>query len=433
VVVTAGTLVASVTAFLVGLLWPGGHEPAGPLDFQGFAHVGQLAFDDTSATTLAAVQGERGYAAWEQSGNLRVVAFDVTTGAEHWRQTVSGAPRWGRLIASPHVLLVLAHETDPSVSRKLFVRDPRTGAERWDIDVHGGDHLFFNDRTLGWFDRRGQALRGFELVTGEQRWSHPVDGTAHATEVTTVAELARPTGPSGVADPLGADHRIVLVTPDRTVRVIEGYDGGVLTERHNVAGPNDLLLPYEDRLFVAAQERGYRVESYNLTDLAEPPRAIYTASDLERIPDELAPCGTDRICVLDTLAFDQETAVVSAVDVVDGGALWQQEVPAAQRLLPVGDWLAVATTVDFADHVVILDEQGEPRHNQAGEAVRLNDGNLLLVDAEWDNAAGFPVAQGEGTPLGPVPEVEPLSCAWNERQLVCAGPDAVDIWRFAGD
>lgn len=432
IAVAAATMVGSVAAFTIGLLWPvdRGHTPAGPLTFHGFLPIGQIDYGEPSSTAFTTVQGDRAYVGWEQDGNLRVSAFDLTDAAVRWQTTVSGAPRWGRLIASPHVLLVLAHEIDSAVARTLFARDPDTGDERWEIEVRGDDRLFFTDRVLGWLDRSGGALRGIDLVTGEQRWSHEFEGAASVLEVSTQAALAQPTDRAGQAHPLGADPRLVLVTADRTVKVIDGHDGSVISERANVAQPRDLVLAFEDHLYVVGEQPGYRVESYNLSDLAEPPRTIYSAAELDRSPRALEPCGSGRVCVLDTLPFVDEATAAVAIN-VDGTVAWQQQVPGGQGLLPVGDWLAVPTRVNFESHVVALDHAGEIRHTQPGVPARLNDGNFIVLDPQLRGATGYAVAMAQATALGPLLATTADQCAWSDRHIVCVGREAAHIWRFA--
>lgn len=443
VAVAVATAVASVTAFAVVLLWPDGsrHVAAGPLEFHGFAAVTGLPFDQQSRTTLTAVHGDQGYAAWEQNGNLQVISFDVATGEQRWRQQVTGAAQWGRLLATPDALLVLAHAASSEEPRTMFVRDAETGDERWRAEVTGADRLFFSEQTMGWLDQAGGALRGLNWETGTEEWSHAFDGSAQAVGVTTPAGLARPTDPRGdsLSPVNGGDDRIVLVTSDQRMRVFDGTDGRTIDERGNVADPTDLLLlAYEDQLFLAKDERGYRVESYNLTNLADPPRIVYTSpSAEERHPDALEPCGAERICLLDTIAFDDQSLEAAAVDVADGGELWRTAVPGAERLIPVGEWLVVNRSVDFDPVATVLTGAGEDWRTEPGAGVRLNDGNLLLFSAELESgevrAAGVAIEVGQPIELGRLPAVEPDGCTWNDRHILCAGREAAEIWRFAAD
>lgn len=322
VAVAAATAMASVISFAAVLLWPGsGPGSDGPLDFRRFSSVARIEFAGPSRTTLTTVLGDRGYAASEQGGNLQLVAFDVATGDPSWEQTVTGAAQWSRILATPDGLLVLAYQPDPTTKRRMFVLDLDTGQERWHQDVRGDDQLFFLPATLGWLDRDGGELRGLDPATGGDRWRVDLpEGEPTVLPVTTDAELGRSTDRHGDPSPGFGDNRIVVVAPDRSVQVIDGDDGRTLSERDNIAGPDDLVLAYRGRLFVALAEPGYRLDSYDLAALSDVHRAHYEAPDADRYPEELAPCG-GRVCLLETVSFDRETTELVAVDAVDGGTL----------------------------------------------------------------------------------------------------------------
>lgn len=433
VAVAVATAIGSVASFLLGLLWPSGtgHTPAGPLSFHGFLHIGQVVPEQPSALALVTVQGGQAYVGWRRNGELALWAVDVATGTVRWRDTMRGASGWSQLIASPQVLLVLAEEFDPDKPRPLYARDPDTGEARWEIEVHGRDQLFLTERVLGWLDNDGETFRGIDLVSGEVRWSHRFDGAATAVQVVSPESLAQPTDRDGRAMSGMDDPRLVLVRPDRTVLVIDGDSGAVISQQVNVASPRDLLLGYRGHLFVVQNQPGYRLESYNLADLTEPPRTIHRGADPDRLPRTLAPCGTDRVCVVDYQLLDNQSTLVTAVEITDGRPRWQQQVPAAYDLLPVGDWVAVVTAVTFPPQVVVLDDTGAQRHALPGVPARLNDGNLIIFSHDLQPTIGLAVGVEQPVELGRLPGNTIRDCAWNDRYLVCVGVDAAGIWRFA--
>ncbi|MGH3683059.1 MAG: PQQ-binding-like beta-propeller repeat protein, partial [Natronosporangium sp.] len=443
VAVAAATAVASVVSFAAVLLWPGaGPDPHDPLDFRRFSSVARIDFAGASRTTLTTVLADRGYAASEQGGDLHVVAFDVATGAPSWEETVTGAAQWSRILAIPDGLLVLAHQPDPATRRRMFVLDRDTGDERWHQDVRGDDQLFFLRTTLGWLDRDGGELRGLDPATGGERWRVDLpDGEPTVLPVITDADLARPTDLRGDPSPGFGDSRIVVVAPDRSVRVIDGEGGGTVSERDNIAGPDDLVLAYRGRLFVALAESGYRLDSYDLAALSDIHRAHYAAPDADRYPEELAPCG-GRVCLLETVSFDRETTELVAVDADGGGTLWRAPAPGAEQLLGVGQWVAATASVEFDPSVVVYDGAGAPVLDQEGTAVRLNGSNLLVlagigsVAGGGVSVAGVAIEGWDGDPfdLGRLPEeVLAQQCAWNERHLVCPDRLGAEIWRFAAE
>jgi len=443
IAVAAATAVASVVAFGTALLWPGGPDgPTDPLAFHRFVSVARIDFDQESRASYTAVLGERGYAAWEQDGDLRVVAFDVTTGQRAWAETVSGADRWSRIYAAPGGLLIFPYQPDSTAQRRMFVLDPATGEERWHADVRGDDHLFLLDGTLTWLDRAAGVLRGLDPASGDERWRQelPEEGDPTAVPVLTEADLTRPADLSGNPSPGEGDHRIVVVFPDRSARVFDSRDGKLLSQGSNIADPDDRLLAYRDRLFVAPAALGYQLTSYELAELDSVPRAHYAAPDAQRYPELLEPCGSGRVCLLENVSFDRQTTELVAVDAVDGGALWRAPAPGAEHVLGVGQWVAVAADVNFQPSVVLYGGDGAPVLERAGLVVRLDGGNLLLLAGIGAFAAvgvaGMATGGGAAEPvdLGQLPaETLAEQCSWNQHYLVCPDRTGADIWQFAGD
>lgn len=444
IAVAAATAVASVTAFAAVLFWPaGGGDGDDPLAFHPFVSVGRLDVDDPSRSGLTSVLGDRGYAAWDQDGDLRVVAFDIDSGTvtEQWDETVTGAPRWSWILAVPDGLLVTAYEPDLAERRRMFKLDAQTGEEQWHEDVRGDDRLYLIDGTLAWLSRDRHELRGLDLAEGRERWrlDFPEEAMPAVLPVLSEAELDRPADRRGVPGPGTGDSRLVLVHPDRSAQVIDGSSGRVLSEGGNVADPDDLLLGYQDRLFVAPEERGYQLVSYRLEELARVPQTHYVPPDEERHPEELAPCGAGRVCLLENVSFDRATTEVVTVDAAGGGQLWRAPAPEAEQLLGVGQWVVAVTDPGFDPSIVVYDGGGALAWQGSGLAVRLNQGNLLVL-TELGSGGGVRVAgvaiegwDGEPANVGRLPaEVLGEACSWNERFLVCPDRGGAEIRQFAG-
>jgi outer membrane protein assembly factor BamB len=444
VAVGAATSVLAVVSFFTVLLWPGGggdEEATGPLEFQRFGgSVARISFDQPSHTTLTSVEGDNGYTAWEQGGDLHVIAFEVSTGAERWRQTVSGASQWSRLIAAPGAVLVLAQESEDTEPRRMVVLDAATGDQRWHEDVRGDDLIFFLEGALGWLDHEGRALRGLDLASGAQRWQHefPTEEDSYAVAVLTAADLARPSNLAGEPGAGIGDHRIVMVNGDRSVWVVDGKTGQILTRGSNLASPDDRLLGYGERLFVAPNEVDYQLVSHDLTELAGVPRIHYTPPDQDRYPLMLEPCGGTRVCVLESDQFDTAQTEVVAVNAVDGGQIWRASAPDAERLLGVGDWAVTAASLTYEPTVLAFDGTGRTAVESTGLPVRLNDANLLIVTTaggyeEYLRGVGVAIGNnGEQFEMGQLPEgFDQEQCSWNERYLVCPDRAGAEIWRFA--
>ena len=438
--VAVATAVASVITFATVLLWPAGPDPpAAPLAFHRFSSVGRIEFDQPARTAFTAVLDRRGYAAWEREGELRVVAFDLTTGEPSWEQAVTGAARWSRIYPVPDGLLVFAYQPDPTARRRMLLLDHAAGQPRWHRDVRGDDHLFLVGGTLTWLDRDGGALRGLDPASGDERWRQelPEDGEPTVVPVLTGGDLGRPADLAGNPTPGENDHRVVLVHPDRSARVVDARDGRTLTEGTNVADPDDRLLAYRDRLFVAPAAAGYQLVSFDLAELTRVPRTHYAAPDTQRYPELLEPCGDRRVCLLESVSFNRQTIELVVVDAVDGGALWRAPSPGAEHVLGVGSWVAVAAGVTFEPSVVLYAADGARVLERGGLVVRLDAGNLLVLGGIGSitggvSVAGIAIEDGEAVDLGRLPEeVFAEQCAWSRRYLVCPDPAGAEIWRFA--
>lgn len=445
VAVAAVTAVLAMASFFTVLLWPGGGggaDPSGPLTFQRFGgSVARIDFGQPSSTTLTSVEGDNGYTAYESGGNLHAIAFDVTTGEERWRQQVSGAPRWSRVIAVPGALLVLALAENDTAPRRMYVLDAETGAQRWSVDVRGDDVLFFLENVLGLLDHEDRALRGFDLTTGVEQWRHgfPDDEDSHAVAVLTAADMARPS--NLVGEPVAGigDPRIVMVNGDQSVWLVDGDSGDILGRADGLADPDDPVLAYEDQLFVAPNEVDYQLVSYELAALSSLPDVRYRPTARDRYPLSLQPCGSDRICVLESDQFDDEqTEVVALGTAADGGGqIWRAEAPEAERLLGVGNWAVTTASVGFQPTVRAFDATGNVALESSGLPVRLNEANFLVLTTaggyeEYLRAMGVPLADGEPFEMGQLPEgFNQEQCSWNEQYLICPDRTGTDIWRFA--
>ena len=372
--------------------------------------------------------------AWEQASQLRIRAFHLASGERQW-QVALDSPSWSRLIAVPGLLLVVGEGQSVSDPRRLLALRSVDGQSAWERTVRGDDALVFGEQFLAWLSRAEPALLGLSPATGEEMWRQNLaSADARLGGVLTEAVGLLPTGPGSTGG--HHDHRLVLVTSEAVVRVLDGRDGRVLSERAGVVTPSELILAYRDRLYVARDEAGYEVVSYQLNELTAPPVIHYRSTDPKRWPDSLVACGPGRLCLVDTYMFDSASREVVVVAPDGGGEVWRQAVPYAEVLLPVGDWLAVISD-DLAGHTLtVWNGQGELVLARNAVATRLNYGNLLIIegplyDPEKVRVAGLATAVGEPVNLGRAPLSIGPDCAWNEKYLLCAGRDAAEVWQFA--
>jgi hypothetical protein len=163
---------------------------------------------------------------------------------------------------------------------------------------------------------------------------------------------------------------------------------------------------------------------------------VYRAADADRSLGQLAPCGEDRVCVLDSRS-GSETVELAAVQ-VDGGQLWRRPARDADSILPVGDRVLVATDSPDA-RWTLRDSDGGELLSRDGTAVRVDDGNLLSFAGTFSTSstdlslAGVGALSGSATELGPLPQTRGETCSWNRSVIACMADEQFVLWRYAED
>lgn len=436
VALAAATAVLSIASFTVVLLWPSGAgpetlEPSEPLGFHAFESVARFEFDQSSRTSFTRTDGERWYAGWEQGGDLRLFAGDLASGAERWRQRITGSPQWRSIFPIPGAVIVVG--ADSSGPTRMHILDAGGGAELWRESVTGEDWVTATDQVLVWYSDEAGALRGMNIATGAEVWSQEVSSTASAIWNLTDTELALPSDTGGFIHASGSDHRLVVVEDDSSAYTLDVRTGQVLNQAPNVAETSDDTMVYGGRLYVASDERGYQLLSYDIDDLTGLPQTHYRAGTEQRL-DVLEPCGPARVCLLEYESSSSTETELVVVDTVDGGELWRQPVPDAGTVLPVGTWVLVTGQ---SRPVVGFDPNGTEVLNRPGVAARIDSGNLLvfadsLGSSEQDvSVAGVAVEGERPVELGQLTDVVGEQCAWSGVYITCPDQDGASVWRYA--
>jgi hypothetical protein len=253
---------------------------------------------------------------------------------------------------------------------------------------------------------------------------------------TTPADLAGPADGDGVAfapDP-GDDTRVVLIGADRSAQVFDAASGDTVTERANVAEPDDLILAHDGRLFVGSAQNGYQIVRYDLGKLGQP-AIVYAAADSARQLKTLSPCGTGRLCLIDAKGYDKKTAEVVAVDAAGDGELWRTATSEAQTLVPIGTSVLVGRSTSPVS-VRLLGAGGAVGWDRNGSAARVNAANLLAFAKPLpDNAADVSVVGqhlgDELVQLGPMTGAVTSTCTWSTSIMACAADEGFVLRRFA--
>ncbi|WP_455565592.1 outer membrane protein assembly factor BamB family protein [Micromonospora purpureochromogenes] len=374
-----------------------------------------------------------------------MVAVDAGSGDELWRKaTPVGAQRWTGIRALPGGVAVLADASGDSTPRDLLVLDAGSGDQRWRLSVHGDDDLHYTRDTVVWVDRTSDRLVGLRMRDGHEEWRQDSPRDEYGNSRTRVVRVgtAEALGGAGfvtgapTAPWLGTGGRLVQVSADRSVRVIDMDSGEVLRSRPNVADVDDLVVAHADRVYVTEDERGYRLLGYDLASLGEPD-VLYTAPDDGRRPQSLVACGEHRACLLEVP--DGETARTEVVAATEGKGSRHWPAPEADGLVPVGEHLlARRDSPQYA--VTLFDADGRAvLADRDGVAVRLDAGNVLLFaeppsTAEDDRSlAGLAVGGKSPFEMGELKDVRSESCSWNASVIACGREKDFVLYRFVGD
>ncbi|MER7996637.1 Hsp70 family protein [Micromonospora chalcea] len=438
----AGLVVVAVAASV--LLWVfRDRHPA--LDFHTAELVRTVAAGDTRPGQMfTATLGERAYLARSlPDDHLHVTAVEAATGRTVWeKRTDAATQRWAGIRALPDGLLVLGDATGSGTPRVLAVLDGDSGEQRWQTDVGRDDALFFGADTLVRVDRAGERLVGLRLDDGRQRWERRNPRTEYGdarTKVLPVGTGAALDGPgdaegSPLAPWAGKADRLVQVGADRSVRVLDLRSGKVLKDRGNVAGLDDPMAARDDRLYVAEDDRGLRLLSYDLGSLGTP-GVLYEAPEQGGRVKDLVTCGERRVCLLETPAGGADgTRVVAATE---GEGTRQWPAPRAESLVPVGEHVLAVQGSPDAVTLFAPDGTAKVLRDRDGFAVRLDAGNLLIFSEapsayEDDRVLAGTAVDGKPVEMGQLKQIRSESCSWNTEMLVCGAEKEFRLYRFAG-
>lgn len=393
-----------------------------------------------------AVLGDRAYLGYPlPDDRLEVVAVDAGTGDELWRRATDvTADDWDALIALPGAVAVLADAPGDSTPRPLAVLDGRSGAQRWQRSVRGDDDVFFADDAAVLVDRAAGRLVGLRLRDGHETWTKPSPADQYGGVRTVVRPVGTDEAAGGPAfldgtprDPwTGKGRRLVQVGADRSVRLLDMASGAVLRQWGSVADLDDLVVAHEDRLYVAANDTGYQLLSYDLGSDAEPV-VLFRSGDDEYRPKELVACGERRACLVQVPGGQAERTEVVAATEGERAIRWSA--PGVTGVIPLGERL-LAQREYPKPAVTLFDAAGKPvLRDRGGVAARLDAGNLLVFatapSTVADNRvlAGVWAGSGAVDELGELQEVRSASCSWNTRVIACGADRDFVLYRFADE
>ncbi|MGI5213026.1 Hsp70 family protein [Plantactinospora sp. CA-290183] len=439
-------LVGVVTAAVLYLT----RDPYPALDFQDFAEIGRVTAREKDPTSLfTATAGDRAYVAYQRDDQRLDIAVLKPGSATvlRWITTESGSEHWAGITALPDALIVRAHAVSSSTPREISAYDPDDGRKLWGRVTDGNDDVRYFERHVVLLDKSADTVVGIDVRSGAE-WVAPspkgeYDSDSAIHPVRTAVGLGGPADPDGEPTVLAGedDPRLVEVGADGSIRVLDVATGKELRRsRPKVAGTGDLVLAYQDQVFVAAATSGYGLLRFDLARLGEATN-LYTAPDKTRRPSDLQPCGEQQVCLLETASSNGDTTQLVAVR-TDGGAgngqaEWRRDVPQAQRLLPVGENVVVGGSTPRS-LIRLFTVDGAARLTRDGVGVRVDGGNLLVFDGALStysddaSVAGVVAGSGQLDELGQLKGVHSARCSWNSALIVCPAGSEFVLARFAG-
>ena len=406
------------------------------LAFQPFEEIGRVkTTDEGSALFGTEITGDRAYLAYErEDGRLEVIAVKASTAEVLWRErTDSTSDQWRGILGAQHnAVAVLASESREADLRDLIVLDPTNGRKLWSRGVRGDDSILFFEQVVVLVDRTAGQLIGLNVRTGQQKWSLPNPKDEDGTTGTAVYRVSTAEGLAGPGTRWGnprdqyrgEEQRIVQIGADRSARVIDSRTGSVLRSSRSVADLDDHVVAHDGRLYVAPNDYGYRLVTYDLDTMGEP-KSLYTADDKQRRVEALEPCGQDRVCLLERANADAKTTELVAVSADENVSTWRKSAPAAESIVSIGEHTLIRTSGSEYQSTV-FDPDGTQLLARKGNGVRVDGGNLLLFDEDPSDyptdvgVAGIPLNSKKRIELGRLSGVRSSSCSWNTAVIVCA-------------
>ncbi|MEV6629936.1 Hsp70 family protein [Actinoplanes sp. NPDC051470] len=444
---SALVVVVGVGAALAWAFWPGYRA----IDFQPLGRTPAVTLDAatvfSSNLTDSVIVGNRVYYATENDdGTLGVVAAEADTGKQLWAGTEAGvATGWEQIVGLPDGVAAITEVDSGSDQRRLVVLDGGSGKVRWQHTMARADSVRFSGPNAVFTDSAGKRLVAMRRSDGGKSWELPDPASDSSTVPVLYSSLtpddlsgpARPSGSAFAAD-LDDDTRLLQVFADRSARVVDAEDGGVVVAPKAGIADTDGLISVTNNRVVAVETTGttQRVLAFDLSTL-DSPKVLGQAAAGAKIT-ALASCGAEQVCWIESLAYDGKENKVAGVRVADGAKTWRVTLPGAESIVPVGDNALVTQKDSSATKVTFIDAAaGKVRWSADGAAGRLDGGNVLLFSRTLSTTPEDPSLAGrhlgdDPVQLGPMSGVRTASCSWNTEVIACVADKNLTWQRFAG-
>jgi molecular chaperone HscA len=393
---------------------------------------------------VTATVGNRTYYGWTANGKFHLGAMDLAKGENVWGpiDIDNKATSWTLSALPDRVVAISAPSGDPG-ALYVFGND---GKQHFQVPMGGQDSAYFFKDNLVLYQDQTRQMLGLDWADGHKKWTrdNPKSGSYNDTSLageSTLGDFAGPGAPSGrplfYAD--GDSQRIVQTGADKKLYLVDGTNGKTIRQWNAVDSSSVKYFASEGKYYIG-WGTPYQIQAYDL-DKQDEPQTIFSSPDSKRSLVTIAPCGTDRVCALDETSDNTSTEVV-AFDVKSHKQLWRKPAGGTDTLVSLGDQV-LATTTQSSSSVASFLYSADGKKQLLGAddqktiGVRVNAHSLLFVSGGLGSTSsgdlslvGVTTQDGKRTALGPLQGVVGSSCSWNEKDVVCATADKIQVWHF---
>ncbi|GAA3204267.1 PQQ-binding-like beta-propeller repeat protein [Dactylosporangium siamense] len=388
-----------------------------PYAFDRLSRIGVVTFPDAvdDASIRAFLDSSRafvGYPATDGHFHLHAVDVDDPAAAPMWTNTSFTA------VESFHFArgsVVVTGLPDQAGHRTITLLNASNGVPFISFDVTDDDRW----ELVGKYFVRYRSAEHRLVITdvGTQKEIATLDqpGGPHSFWLTdNWSHQQVPTSTNGAAldEPLTVDPHLVRAVAGGGLEVLSLSSGKPDATAPGIAGPQDLVYPYAEQVFVATPGPGYRIRAYDRMKLSKA-QWTWASPDQQAKVDALVACGERRVCAV-------ERGRLTALDIRTGEVEFRVDLDGPGTVLPVGDRVMLRD----AGGSVLLDDAGHVMRRWPGKrAARLDDGSYLLLPSDVPVGAfpwlGVQAGNGVTRDLGSI-DVSPETCTWSHTYLACA-------------
>lgn len=360
---------------------------------------------------------------------VRVAAVDLPSRKGVWRSddVTIGDGVESVVVRPGYIAIVGEAGYEEGDTQAVRVLDAADGKPAWQTDVAKDDTVWHRGSTIYIYSEATKETKAHDPLTGDVRWSKKDENSWEMLSPRTWADE------QGVADWYGdpfqrslfPDPRVVIISEDRTVHVLDELTGKSEHKLGNVAAPKTgtgkyvaTNVAYQGKLFVA---EGGNVRMYDLDELSDNSEVFrINESDVKIVG--MSPCGETRICVYDS------TFKLSVVDFNSSEVAFAKgKQEGLEAAYAVGDRVVAVTEKDNKSRTAIWDADGDEVRSLEGRGVRIDAAGVLVFGA--GSLVGVGVRSGAVQDIGSLPD-DAEKCVYDADTIACLVEKGMAGWRY---